>query len=497
MSVPQPALIYCRVSSTTQVTRGHGLESQESRCREYAAAHGYTVEAVFPDDASGGGDFMKRPGMVALLSFLDAQPHKNYVIIFDDLKRFARDAEFHRKLRRELAARGARPDCLNFRFDDSPEGEFIETILAAQGELERKQNRRQVMQKMEARVRAGYWLFAPPVGYRYEKVPGHGKMLVRDDPAASLIREALTRYSTGQLASIAEVKRFVEGSPDFPTKTPGQVKIDIVKRMIERPIYAGYMTLEKWNLSMLTGKHEPLIDLEVWQKNQARLAGRALAIAPVRKSDSQQFPLRGFVACASCHRPMTGALSKGRSKHYAYYFCGHRDCNSYRKNIRADQIHDDFGHYLKTLSPQSQLLTAFRDIFRELWDEAARNAHQELDRLKRSLKDISTQIERTIARAIDADSPALIAAYESKVKALEVERAAMDTQITNFSAARGSFKDTIRTATEFLLNPWKLWDQGTCSDQKQLLRMVFADNLAYCPNQGIRTPEFDLTFQDF
>jgi DNA invertase Pin-like site-specific DNA recombinase len=47
-----------------------GLHSQEHRCREYAAARGYEVEAVFHDDVSGGGDFMKRPGMVAMLNSL-------------------------------------------------------------------------------------------------------------------------------------------------------------------------------------------------------------------------------------------------------------------------------------------------------------------------------------------------------------------------------------------------------------------------------------------
>ena len=57
------AVIYCRVSSTRQKTEGGGLDSQEHRCRQYAAAQGYDVEAVFPDDASGGGDFIKRPGM--------------------------------------------------------------------------------------------------------------------------------------------------------------------------------------------------------------------------------------------------------------------------------------------------------------------------------------------------------------------------------------------------------------------------------------------------
>lgn len=171
------AVIYCRVSSTKQKTEGSGLESQEHRCRQYAEARGFEVEAVFPDDASGGGDFMKRPGMVNLLRYIDAQPDKNYVVIFDDLKRFARDTEFHIKLRREFQQRDARIECLNFKLDDTPEGKFVETIFAAQGELEREQNRRQVIQKMKARVEKGYYVFHPPIGYRYEKDRTHGKLL--------------------------------------------------------------------------------------------------------------------------------------------------------------------------------------------------------------------------------------------------------------------------------------------------------------------------------
>lgn len=155
-SEPVKALIYCRVSTTKQKLVGSGLESQEHRCRQYAENKGYDVEMVFPDDVSGGGVFMKRPGMVALLAYLDSQTDKNYVVVFDDLKRLARDVEFHIKLRRELAVRNARIECLNFSFEDTPEGKFVETIIAAQGELEREQNRRQVKQKMMARVEKGY-----------------------------------------------------------------------------------------------------------------------------------------------------------------------------------------------------------------------------------------------------------------------------------------------------------------------------------------------------
>lgn len=54
--------------------------------------------------------------MVALLAHMDANPDKRYLVIFDDLKRYARDTEFHLKLRREMLKRKAIRICLNFKF---------------------------------------------------------------------------------------------------------------------------------------------------------------------------------------------------------------------------------------------------------------------------------------------------------------------------------------------------------------------------------------------
>ena len=95
----QKALIYCRVSSVQQKTEGHGLESQEHRCTAYANQKGYKIEKVFRDSFSGGGDFLKRPAMVDLLHYAEKNLIAGYIVIFDDLKRFARDTEFHLKLR--------------------------------------------------------------------------------------------------------------------------------------------------------------------------------------------------------------------------------------------------------------------------------------------------------------------------------------------------------------------------------------------------------------
>ena len=115
------AVIYCRVSSDKQKNEGHGLESQEQRCESYAHERGYPIEKIFKDNYSGGGDFMDRPAMRKLLAHIDENPHKKYIVIFDDLKRFARDTEFHIRLRAALKMRDVTPECLNFKFDDTPE----------------------------------------------------------------------------------------------------------------------------------------------------------------------------------------------------------------------------------------------------------------------------------------------------------------------------------------------------------------------------------------
>ncbi len=50
-------LIYCRVSSQRQVIEGHGLDSQEQRCRIFANQNNYEVVKVFPDEGISGGLF--------------------------------------------------------------------------------------------------------------------------------------------------------------------------------------------------------------------------------------------------------------------------------------------------------------------------------------------------------------------------------------------------------------------------------------------------------
>jgi hypothetical protein len=52
-------------------------------------------------------------------------------------------------------------------------------------------------------------------------------------------------------------------------------------------------------------------------RSRARTAG-------CRRRNHPDFPLRGFVRCEACGRPLTGSWSKGRNGRYAYYHCQRR-----------------------------------------------------------------------------------------------------------------------------------------------------------------------------
>ncbi|MEM7427861.1 MAG: recombinase family protein [Pseudomonadota bacterium] len=487
------AVIYCRVSAQSQEDEGNGLESQETRCRQHANARGYDVAAVFPDTISGGGDFMKRPGMVALLSFLDAQPDEKFVVIFDDLKRFARDTRFHLDLREAFRCRGASIECLNFKFDDTPEGEFIETIMAAQGALERKQGGRQVAQKMRARMENGYWVHNAPVGYRYVPVKGRGKLLFPDPPLDAIVREAFEGYASGRFRSQAEVVRFLESFSDFPRNKKGKITQQRVADMFTQPVYTGYICSETYSLNWLKGQHEGLISLETYEKVQERRKGAALG--PRRKNIGDAFALRGMVACACCNAPLRSSITKGNGGDYPYYLCQTKSCEAYGKSIPRDKIEGEVGALIKELEPTEGLITLATAMFQHAWNQRRDQAKEIIQSGKRQVKEIEKQIESLLERIMQSGNSAVIGTYEQKIGKLEHEKLLLAEKLQNQAEPKGTFEEKLEPVLQFLANPWKLWENGNITLRRTVLNLAFTAPIKYDRFEGPRTPEIALPFK--
>ena len=493
MMTPDAALIYTRVSDPKQETDGSGHDSQEHRCRQKAHQLNCPVEAVFYDTMTGGGDFMKRAGMVDLLAHLDANPHKRYLVVFDDLKRYARDTEFHLNLRREMMKRKAIRICLNFKFEDTPEGKFLETILAATGTLEREQNARQTKQKMIARMEQGWWVFHAPKGYKYVKGDCSGKYMVPDEPLASVIREAMEGYACGRLESLAEVRRFLQNEPLFPKGKNGYVPQQRVSELLRNPLYAGYICHEGYGIKWLKARHEPLISLAAFEKIQERRSGKAKV--PERKNLNPDFPLRGFVLCHACEKPLTANWSKGERKKYPYYICDTRGCSRYRKSIRREKIEGAFEPLVQSLQPTPELFGMARTMFLQAWEQRAEQAKARITALQNQALVKEKEIGVLVERIVSVSSATVISAFESRIEKLERERRLIEEKLAQGSDSTATRDAFIERGLSFLASPWNIWKTGRYEMKRLVLRLAFLDRIIYCPENGYRTPKTTLPFK--
>lgn len=477
------ALLYARVSSERQKTEGHGLESQEHRCREYAKSKGYEVEKVFKDSFTGAGDFMLRPAMQALLAYVDKRPHKNYVVVFDDLSRFARDVVFHLKLRQAFAARGIKLECPNFNFDDSPEGEMVEIMVAAQNQYHRKNNRRQVIQKQKARLEKGYWPFYPPPGYMQVKDPTHGKLLKPIDPQAGLIREAFEGFATDRFPGIVDAMRFLRAS-GYSKQTISQ---DGVRRMLRRVVYAGYVERKEWEVARRKGQHEALVSLETFERVQAKLDGKQPV--RIRKSDQLDFVLRGFVLCASCKHPMTGSWSTGRNKKFRYYRCNQPTCERHNKSINGELIDTKFVALLRSITPKRGVIRFVKTVILNLWNGKIKDTETYQAQLEKELRANQVQVDALLKRIVKATDERIIRAYEEQVISLRNEGVLLQEKLRTLGTSTVSFETALETVYAFLENPLVIWRNEDINAKRLVMGLVFSEKLAFHPDFGFETAQ--------
>jgi len=317
---PKKCIMYTRVSSHKQTTKGTGLSSQERSCRDYAETQNYEVVEVFSDVISG--KYAERPGMNALITFLRKKRTDKFIVVVDDISRFARDVSTHATLRDKLTALGAKIDSPNQKFGEDASSIFVETIMAALSEHERRKIGETAHLRTLNRMKNGLWsISAKPIGYEFVKHRAGGKILAPKEPVASIVKEALEGFASGRLASQCEVKRFLESKPEFPkTERGNNVHWDRVKRILTNVLYAGYLEFPKWDIPLTPALHEPLISFATYQIIQERLAEKVLA--PGRKDIRRDFPLRGFLICETWEHKLTSCWSRRRSgKEYQYNIC--------------------------------------------------------------------------------------------------------------------------------------------------------------------------------
>ena len=485
-------VIYVRVSSGKQVTESDGLRSQERRCSDYAEQRGYTVIKVFRDEGISGA-LIERPAMRLMLEFLEEQSDEVAVII-DDIKRLARDVQAHLTLKLAITSSGGRLESPGFNFQDTVESEFVEVVIAAGAQLERKQNKRQVLGRMKARLEGGYWTFHLPPGFKYQKHPLHKKIPVIDPITAPTVKEALCGFASGRFTTKVEVANFLSERGYFTNpKASYTYRLKAAGKLLQNILYAGWLEYPEWNIPARKANHEGIIDLETYNTIQDRLSTKP---AMSRRTDIRpEFPLRGFISCATCNRPLTASTSKGRhGTLHPYYHCQERNCPEYGKSIKKTDLEEKFGEFLKSIKPTPQTLALSRELTFGMWERKVSNRINDLTKARKRFEAIDEEITEIGKEYRTNKSAVMRGVFEKQIEDLAKEKPPLETEINKLSKPIPDLGTAYDRVEKYLEDPFQSWNNEFLPEKRLVQSLVLTSPLPYDRKTGLGTPNLSLPF---
>lgn len=480
------ALPYTRVSSSTQESHGSGNDSQELRCREHAKRNGWPIGEVFRDAFTGAGDYMNRPAMRRLIEYIKKNGDKRYVVIFDDIKRLSRETSSFINLIALFKELNVRIECLNHKIEDTPEGEFITTILAAQGQLERKQNTRQVNQKTDAHLMNGDWALRTPLGYIRTAVTGHKTKLCIIDPVIGQgIKVGLQGFASGRFKTVADVGRYLIENGCVKNGTR-HGKYDTARSILLNIFYAGYIHRPEKNILMVKGKHEGMITLEEYYQIQERL-NKEVKGEREYQMYRDEYELRQIVRCIDCGNKLRSGKSKGRSKYYYYYICRTKGCVKESVHISTKDMHEYLHTILQKIESTDEVIEIGIEAFNEAFQEVIQSRGLVASDIEQAMNDIDNQINVLVTNLAKLTNESVVRGIESKIEELDTKKKILVDKQGKITTLDTKSRTALSEMKEFLKSPYDTWMMCDRRQQRALYKYIFSEDFLFMPKTESRT----------
>ena len=330
--------IYCRVSTVEQAEEGYSIDEQNLKIREYCEREGHEIYNLYEDRGISGKNITNRPGIKQLLH--DATENKFDLVIVWKLNRISRKLLDILNIVELLNRHNIAFRSLTESFEtETPSGKLQLNIMGAIGEFERESLAENIKLGLGAKARSGEWCGGIVLGYDIVEIPSEGKKrkntkLQINEKEASTVRRIFELYSQGYGYKAVVNRINKEG---YKTKRNNEFAVATVKEILKNPIYIGkirYNVRQDWskkrrnninqNPILSDGQHEPIIDMETWNKVQVILKERSKKHNKIYDSE---FPLTGILKCPVCGAGMTISRSTskrkdGTKKVLEYYSCG-------------------------------------------------------------------------------------------------------------------------------------------------------------------------------
>lgn len=312
--------IYTRKSTEDGLEQEfNSLDAQREACEAYILSQkheGWELVPTAYDDGGYSGGNMERPGLKALLADVDVA--KVDVIVVYKVDRLTRSLADFAKIVERLDAREASFVSVTQAFNTTTSmGRLTLNVLLSFAQFEREVTGERIRDKIAASKKKGLWMGGPvPLGYEVVE-----RKLVPVPEEAERVRTIMQRYIGSRSANALVAELEAEGiRTKVQRRTSGPHRGGIPFRrgslfhLLKNPIYRG-MIVHKGKA--YPGEHQPIVDKELWNAVQAKLAEKA----PPRKhpTNGEQDALLKGLLNDPLGRPMVPTFTCKGTRRYRYY----------------------------------------------------------------------------------------------------------------------------------------------------------------------------------
>ncbi len=205
------------------------------------------------------------------------------------------------------------------KFTNSPSEKFLLMILCSQAKLENDNKSVNVKRGLRARVEMGMWPGPAPTGYLNENRTDKKGSLIIDPKRAPIIKKMFERV-VNQHSSGRELYFWLKDEMKFTTKNGKYLSLGNIYRILKRTMYYGVHEWPENSGQWYTGKYEPIITRELFEKAQEQLNKEGHAY------NVKEFAFTKLITCGHCGSGITAQdklkqLKDGTTARYIYYGC--------------------------------------------------------------------------------------------------------------------------------------------------------------------------------
>lgn len=475
------AVSYTRVSSKEQAQEGYSPQAQKRLLYIFARENGFDIVKEFEEveTAKQKGrtafnamiDYVKTNGIKYILVEKTDRLYRNfrdYVTVEDLID----ECEMTIYLVKENESIGKNATA-NQKFMHG-----IRTLMAKNF----IDNLREESQKgISEKLQLGLFPGKPVIGYINQRDPITKKSNIAvDENNRLLIKTMFELYSTGRFSLnslIDQLNRLALTQHLSPGRTLNKTT---VAKLLVSPFYIGHFI---WKGKRYTGKHEPIVDLDTWQKVQAVLKQRDRNTQ--KRYNVTPFSFKGLLRCGECQRSITAELKK---KKHVYYRCTKYDRNCHQKPVNETILNQHVMQLLGNIKLSDKgseyVVAALKQSLgekRATHDVVYQNLMRERSRLKARLDRMYE--DRLDGKITEEFYDAKFNEYTARLEQVELDMKQHDQADVNYY-------DFGVKILELAKNAQKLYEAANPEERQELLQYLLSNSTLKdrVPNFSLKKP---------